>query len=238
MDRFTYNIYYNNKTLYLIKLVVKRRRFIYTLYWDRGGANMATHAILEALGVPYKLIEIDLTKKMQKTPEYLAINPNGKVPTLQHNEQVIYESSAILMYILDQHPESGLAPALNSPKRGYYYQYLIWMSNTLQEAVDRWAHPENYISDDASLEQIKDKGNQILASCWDILNTDLGKKGPWLLGDELSGADFHLFMITYWSHEYESRAEDWPHLRSHIQAMLKLDSIQKMMAQEGLSFER
>ena len=50
---------------------------------------MATHAVLEELGVAYELIEIDLAKRMQRTPEYLAINPNGKVPTLQHRGEVI-----------------------------------------------------------------------------------------------------------------------------------------------------
>lgn len=198
---------------------------------------MATHAVLEELGVPYQLIEIDLAKKAQKTPEYLAINPNGKVPTLQHNGEVIYESSAILMYILDQHIDSGLAPELHSPKRGHYYQYLIWMSNTLQEAENRWAHPEQYTSVDVNLGQIIDKATQELERCWSILDVELAKKGPWLLGEQLSGADFHFFMLAYWSRRYDSRAQDWPNLYLHIQSMLKRDSIQRMMLQEGLTFE-
>nr|WP_255418842.1 glutathione S-transferase family protein [Moritella sp. Urea-trap-13] len=221
----------------------KRRDIIYTLYWDRGGANMATHAVLEELGVAYELVEIDLAKQMQRTPEYLAINPNGKVPTLQHRGEVIYESAAILMYILDQHPDSGLAPALHSPQRGHYYQFLTWMSNTLQEAANRWAHPEHYITSDVSvggdtdLSQVVDKATQDLNRCWSIIDDELGNKGPWLLGDNISGADFHLFMVAYWSRRYDSRAQDWPNLCRHQQAMLQRNSIQQMMSQEGLTFE-
>ncbi|MEH6576520.1 MAG: glutathione S-transferase family protein [Amphritea sp.] len=213
------------------------RQRIYTLYWDRGGANMASHAVLEELGVPYKLIEIDLARQMQRTPEYLAINPNGKVPTLLHQGEVIYESAAILMYLLDQHPQAGLSPALQSPQRGRYYQYLIWMSNTLQEAANRWAHPEQYAGDESDLTQVIDKATEELTRCWRIIDDDLHCKGPWLLGDTLSGADFHLFMITYWSRRYGSRAQDWPNLRQHMQAMLARDSIKRMMSQEGLTFE-
>nr|WP_269571633.1 glutathione S-transferase family protein [Psychromonas ingrahamii] len=214
-----------------------RRSIIYTLYWDRGGANMATHAILEELGVAYQLIEIDLAKGMQRTPEYLAINPNGKVPVLEHRGEVIYESAAILMYLLDQHPDAGLAPAPHSPQRGHYYQYLTWMSNTLQEAANRWAHPEHCVAGDSDLTPVVEKATHELSRCWSIINDDLGGKGPWLLGDRVSGADFHLFMVAYWSSRYDSRAQDFPNLRRHLQAMLQRDSIKRMMSQEGLTFK-
>lgn len=198
---------------------------------------MATHAVLEELGVAYELIEIDLTKHMQRSPEYLAINPNGKVPTLVHRGHIIYESVAILMYLLDQHPHAGLAPTLYSPQRGHYYQYLTWMSNTLQEAANRWAHPEQFVAGDTSLTTLADKAAEELSRCWSMLDNDLANKGPWLLGDSLSGADFHLFMVAYWSRRYSSRAQNWPNLRGHMRAMLQRDSVQQMMSQEGLVFE-
>lgn len=198
---------------------------------------MATHALLEELGVDYQLIEIDLTRQMQKTPEYLAINPNGKVPTLLHNDNIIYESAAIITYLLDQHSKSGLSPATTSPQRGHYYQSLFWMSNTLQEAANRWAHPEQYCENKAGQESLKVKASQELERCWQFLEKGLHKKGPWILGDTLSGVDFHLFMIAYWSRRYESRAQDYPKLQQLLQSLLKRHSIQAMLKQEGLSFE-
>ncbi|WP_413694245.1 glutathione S-transferase family protein [Psychromonas sp. KJ10-2] len=207
---------------------------IFTLYWDKGGANMATHAIFEELAVNYDLIEVDLAKNMQKSPEYLAINPNGKVPTLVHKGEVIYESSAILMYVLDQYPQSGLSPDLMSSKRGVYYQYMSWMSNTLQEAANRWAHPEQFVNGDTNLQQVVDKASEELARCWKVIDQALESDGPWLLGEQLSGADFHLLMVAYWSRRYTSRAQDWPNVKKHYQSMLKRDAVQKMMLQEGL----
>ena len=148
---------------------------------------MASHALFEALGVDYKLVEIDLSKGEQKTADYLAINPNGKVPTLVHHNQgkdhIVYESGAILLYLLDQHPESGLAPSLDSPKRGMYYQTLFWLSSTLQEGANRWAHPEVYIAEDdvddqeTHLALIVEKARQELVRCWQIIDDDLPKMG-------------------------------------------------------------
>jgi len=195
---------------------------------------MASHAIFEELNIDYEMVEIDLSKKMQKSAEYLAINPNGKVPTLIHDGQIIYESAAILMYILDQHPEGNLAPQFSSPLRGVFYQYMSWMSNTLQEAANRWAHPENYTNDISSHQSIVDKATIDLSSCWNIIDKELAENGPWILGDTLSGADFHLFMIAYWSRRYTSSAQNWPNVNKHYQSMLKRESIQKMMLQEGL----
>ncbi|WP_417696576.1 glutathione S-transferase family protein [Psychromonas sp.] len=196
---------------------------------------MASHAIFEELNIDYEMVEIDLSKKMQKSAEYLAINPNGKVPTLLHNGQIIYESAAILMYILDQYPESRLAPDLNSPKRGIYYQYMSWMSNTLQEAIDRWAHPEQFVSTENAIQEVVEQAALDLSHCWSIIDKELSSNGPWLLGDTLSGADFHLFMIAYWSRCYTSRAQDWTHINDHYQAMLKRDAVQTMMLQEGIN---
>lgn len=197
---------------------------------------MAAHALLEELAVDYQLVEIDLERGMQKTPEYLAINPNGKVPTLLHNGNVVYESAAILIYLLDQHPEVDLSPRVGEPLRGRYYQSLFWMSNTLQESANRWAHPEQYCADRAGQTSLKTNASQELERCWNLIENDLVQAGPWLLGETLSGVDFHLFMIAYWSRRYESRAQDFPRLRQLLSNLLKRNSIQAMLKQEGLCF--
>jgi glutathione S-transferase len=111
------------------------------------------------------------------------------------------------------------------------------MSNTLQEAANRWAHPEQYCDDKAGQNSLKMKASQELERCWQVIEKDLDKAGPWILGDTLSGADFHLFMIAYWSRRYESRAQDLPKLQLLLKNLLKRSSIQTMLKQEGLSFE-
>ena len=66
---------------------------LYRLYWDRGSANMAPHAILREIGCPFELVRVDISKSENRAPSYLAINPNHRVPTLVHGDRVLYEIS-------------------------------------------------------------------------------------------------------------------------------------------------
>ena len=79
---------------------------MYKLYWGRGGANMAPHAVLEEIGAPFELVELDFDRNEHKAAEYLQLNPNGRVPTLIHDGKAIYESAAILLYLCERHPEA------------------------------------------------------------------------------------------------------------------------------------
>ena len=72
---------------------------VYRLFWDRGSANMAPHAVLREIGCPFTLIRVDISKGENRTPAYLALNPNGRGPTLIDGDRVIYEAAAILMYL-------------------------------------------------------------------------------------------------------------------------------------------
>ncbi|MCZ4280848.1 glutathione S-transferase family protein [Kiloniella laminariae] len=208
---------------------------MYKLYWDRGGANMAIHALLEELECTYSLIEIDLSQGMQHQPDYLAINPNGRVPTLLDGQTVIYESAAILLYLADKHPQTALAPSHHSHERAVYCQWLVWMTNTLQETANAWAHPEIWAETPAAQQDVKNTAARRMGKQWDLLEAQLARTS-WLAGDRITAADLHLFMISYWSRRYPERAEDRPRLKQHATRVLQRPAVQRMMEQEGLSW--
>lgn len=80
--------------------------------------SVATRVAFEELGVPYDLVALDLTQEEQRSAEYLAINPMGKVPAIRHEGVLITEQPAILMYLADLYPERKLAPPIGDPLRG------------------------------------------------------------------------------------------------------------------------
>ncbi len=123
---------------------------MYKLYWDSGTAAMAAHAALEEIATPFELIRVDLDKAEQRSDWYLKINPLGRVPALAHNDQVITEAAAILMYIADRHPSARLAPAIGSRDRGPYLQWLAFLTNTPQETMLHWFYPHQYSSGEAA----------------------------------------------------------------------------------------
>ncbi|TVP87188.1 MAG: glutathione S-transferase family protein [Pseudomonadaceae bacterium] len=94
----------------------------YTNPYSRGGI---VHWMLEEVGAPYKVHNLAYGEAM-KTPEYLAINPMGKVPAIKHGEVIVTEAAAICAYLADAFPEAGLAPA--AAERGDYYRWLFFVS--------------------------------------------------------------------------------------------------------------
>ena len=78
---------------------------------------MAPHALLHELGVPFDLVHVDVASGAHRAPGYTALNPNQRVPTLVHGDHVLYESAAILLYLCESHPESGLMPLPGNARR-------------------------------------------------------------------------------------------------------------------------
>src|SRR5690606_8544915 len=94
-----------------------RSRMSTILYGSRSTASLVVHWLLVELGVPHELRLLDFDRGEQKSPEYLAINPQGRVPTLVMDGLVLTESVAIAMHLADLHPGAGLAPPAGTPER-------------------------------------------------------------------------------------------------------------------------
>ena len=90
---------------------------MYQLHYFPSNANAAPHMVLEELSQKYELVLGDRTKNAQKSKEYLKINPNGRIPTLVDGDLVMSEAAAIVLHLVDQHPEAGLAPKVGTPER-------------------------------------------------------------------------------------------------------------------------
>ena len=90
---------------------------MYTLYWSPGSASMAPHGVLEEAGVKFDLKLTSVDAGATRDPDYLKLNPNGKVPTLVvDGSAIIFESAAIALFIADRHPAARLAPAIQSQR--------------------------------------------------------------------------------------------------------------------------
>lgn len=140
-----------------------------------------TRALLEELGAEFELCTIDFRHNEQLSPEYLAINPMGKVPAIRHNGAVVTETVAIFIYLADLYPQAGLAPGLDDPDRGPYLRWLVFYAACFEpalgdRAMQREAPPRMqsaYGDYDSTLKTLHDQ----LASA------------PWLLGERFSAAD-------------------------------------------------
>jgi len=140
-----------------------------------------TRALLEELGVDYELRVLDFRKQEQLAPDYMAINPMGKVPAIRHKGTLVTETVAIYIYLADVFRQAELAPALDDAQRGTYLRWLVFYAACFEPAVgDRAMKREPapraqspYVDFDTTINAI----------------TSALQPGPWLLGERFSAAD-------------------------------------------------
>jgi glutathione S-transferase len=194
------------------------------LHWRPGTAAMAPHAALAEIGVDYELVLVERDESGQSSPEYLALNPSGRVPTLEDGDLVLTESAAILLHLADRFPAARLAP----PPRAELYRWLIFMTNTVQAALMRVIYPERY-GDDGVREAAAAELRQEFARLEGRLD---GR--DWLAGEERTAADLFLFMLTRWGRRLEPPVWDSPNLRAHFLRTLSLPGVRRMVEEQGL----
>jgi glutathione S-transferase len=155
------------------------------LYWSPRSRSFSSLWLMEEAGQPYERVLIDITSGAQKTPEYLAINPMGKVPALRDGEATLAEAAAICAYVAERYPQARLAPPLGDPARAKYLYWLFFVPGCVEPAMVQLA--------------TKIEMNPVSAGwgdatrVFDVLDAALskgkGSKESWILGENFSAAD-------------------------------------------------
>ncbi len=206
---------------------------MYSLYYSPGAASLVVHWLLIELEAPHELRLVDTKAGQQKSSEYLALNPNGVVPTLVVDGKPLYEAAALVLHVADRHPQAGLAPALDDPQRGAYLQWVLNLANTLQSPLRLWWHPHDI--DAERTELVQDGARRRIEATWERLDAHLAANGPYLLGERLSAADFYLTMLLRWTRSMPRSGDSWPHLAALAQRMKARPSFRTLYEREGLT---
>ena len=207
---------------------------MFTLYYSPGAASLVVHWLLIELEVPHQLRLLDFESKQHKSPEYLKLNPNGVVPTLLIDGEPLFETVALVMHLADSFPAARLAPPVGGLQRARYYQWLVHLANVVQPAFRNWYYPTE-AAGEANAEATRESARVRIEGCWDRLDAHLAERGPWLLGDKLSAADFHLTMLMRWSRNMPKPATEWPHLAKLAATMKARPSFRLLYEREQLS---
>ncbi|UGB39787.1 glutathione S-transferase family protein [Frateuria soli] len=203
---------------------------VYTLYYAPGTASMVVHLALLETGAPHELRLVDLDAGAQRGPDYLRLNPRGVVPTLVVDGKPLSESAALLMLLAERHPESPLAPPPGTPERAAWYQWIVYLSNTLMSAYRFWFYPQELDETPAVRAALKRR----IEGVWDLLDAHLAAHGPYLLGERFSGADLLLTMLMRWSRNMPRPATEWPALKRLADLVRARPSWKRLYEVEGL----
>jgi len=182
-----------------------------------------TRAMLEELGAPYDMVALNLKAGEQRTPDYLAINPMGKVPAIRHEDVLITEQPAILMYLADLYPEKNLAPPMGDPLRGAYLRWMVFYGSCFEPAMMDFSQKREPVPP-------MQCGYGDYDSVMRVLATQL-QRNPWLLGERFSAADVLWGGALNYGLMFKL-VPDWPVFRDYAQRVQARPAIRRAVAMD------
>jgi glutathione S-transferase len=205
---------------------------MYTLYHSPGSASMLVHLTLLEIGAPHTLQRVNLDDGEQRSAAYLALNPNGVVPTLVVDGTPHGEAAALAMLLVERHPDATLAPMPGSAQRGDYLQWMFYLANSLQPLFRQWFYPGDHLPEAA--DSIKQAARAGIEKCWSRIDAHLAAHGPYLLGDKAGVVDLFALMLMRWSRNMPRPATAWPQLAALATRLKARPSWKQVCEVEGL----
>lgn len=202
-----------------------------TFYYAPGTCALAAHLALEYAGAPHEAKRLDFKQSQQRSPEYLRVNPKGRVPALVTERGVLTETPALLHYIAQSFPQANLAPlddAFLLAKVNEFNSYLcstVHVNHAHKGRGYRWVEPE----DTAALEAMKKKVPQTMAESFALIEEQM-LKGPWVLGERFSTSDLYLYTLTRWLEGDGVEVKRFPKVADHMRRMEAQPQVRKVVA--------
>ena len=203
------------------------------LFYALGSCSLASHIALEEAGADYEAVAISTKAGDQRKPEYLAINPKGRVPALVTDRGVLTETPAILAYVAQSYPDARLAP-LDDPfafaEAQAFNSYLcatVHVAHAHKHRGYRWA------DDPAALAEMTRKVPETEAACFQLIEDQLFK-APWVMGEAYSVCDGYLFALAGWLEGDGIDLRRFPKVHEHSERMRERPAVRKVLAEEAV----
>jgi glutathione S-transferase len=179
------------------------------LYYNPKSRAVISKWMLDECGGDYEIVPIDFEKREHKRPEFLKINPAGKLPALVDGDSKIFEGAAICLYLGDKFPEANLAPKIGAPQRGRYLSLMVYSTSQLEPAMG-----------DALLgaQWLPQRGWTDFETARDVIEGELGN-GPYLFGEWFTAADVMIGSMFIWKRMFGGPAER-PKLATYVDRLL------------------
>ena len=202
-----------------------------TLYYSPGTCSLASMIAMEEAGLDYKLRRIDFAKGEQTAPDFLKINPKGRVPALVTDRGAITETPAILAYIAQTARGIRLAPLEDSFAFAGMQAFNTYLASTVHVNHAHGRRGSRWSDDAAAIETMKAKVPQTMADSFALIEDKL-LAGPWVLGKEYSVADGYLFTLAGWLPGDGVDMDRFPKVKAHFERMQGRAAVQRALAAE------
>lgn len=203
-----------------------------TLYYAPNTCALATHIALEDAGADFALQRIDFGSEQQRSADYLAVNPKGRVPALATPRGVLTETPALLAYVAQSFPAAALAP-LDDPFAFARMQDVnSYLCSTVHVAHAHRMRGHRWADDPAALEAMRRKVPQSVYDAFRVIEDGL-LLGPWVLGEAYSVADPYLFTVAQWLERDGVDPARLPRVAEHRRRMAERPAVRRALAAEA-----
>lgn len=202
------------------------------LYYAAGTCALAPHIALEEAGAVYDTARLDFRQNDQRKPDYLAINPKGRVPSLATAQGVLTETPAILAYIAQRFPAAYLAPVDDAFAFAQVQAFNSYLSSTLHVAHAHRLRGHRWADDPAAIQAMKQKVPESVGDAFKLLEATMFK-GPWVMGERYTVCDPYLFTVARWMEGDGVDPAQFPALLAHRQRMAERPAVVRALAQQA-----
>lgn len=194
---------------------------MYTLYWEYMAGSIVVQAMLEQLDADYRMKYVDMGAKEHLSPEFLQLNPSGRVPALGLPDgTTIGETGAIVTLLGEMHAISPVTPQPGAPDRGAFLYWLNVMTTAGYVTSSRVGHPERFARDDIAVAQIKEQADKDFAAFFELINDAITGE-DFFMERGLTALDFYIAMLSEWVINRETLLERLPRLCNLCAAVRK-----------------
>jgi glutathione S-transferase len=204
---------------------------MFKLFYAPNACSLASHITLEEAGAPYTAVRVDFAKNQQRQPEYLAVNPKGRVPALVTDHGILTETPAILAFIAQSFPEAALAPLDDPFAFAQVQAFNSYLCSTVHVAHAHGIRGNRWADDPAAIAEMKRKVPQSVGASFDLIEHDM-LKGPWVMGETYTICDPYLFTVAEWLEGDAVDLSRLPRVIDHRTRMSERPAVQKAIAQE------
>jgi len=207
----------------------------FKLYYAPGACSLASHIALEELGLPYETVRLNTAQGDQRKPEYLKINPRGRVPTLIADNKVLTENVGILSLLAGGHAMGRLWPK-DTWHQALAISTMAWLSNTVHPTYAHLFRPERYVDGDAEREAVKAKARGTYEGYLKEIDGLLAGR-DWAIGHHYTVVDGYLLVFYRWGNRQGMPVKSMANYSRLMSKVMARPAVKKVMADEGITLD-
>ena len=203
------------------------------LYYAAHSCSLATHIVLEEVGADYSTVRIDFASGQQRSPEYLEVNPKGRVPALATDRGILTETPAMLAFVAQSFPAAKLAPMDDPFTFAEIQAFNSYLCSSLHVAHAHRMRGHRWVDADdaAAIAAMQRKAPESVGAGFDLIERDM-LKGPWVMGEQYTICDPYLFTLAQWLEKDGVDPARIPRVIDHRRRMSERAGVRRAIAQE------